>query len=563
MPLKAPVVPCPVETGGKGPPPDATEAISMEPAPQAAARSLIDARDPQAGPRWETISELVKDAASLYGDKQFLRCGDKTLTFSETDTRTDQLAQALIAQGVEPGDRVAIMMDNVADWPLSWFAAIKAGAITVPVNIRFGATDLAHVLKDSQAVLVLASPSCVRLASDVSSRIGHVCTVRTVRELEAGFGDLPVVGPDLAAHTDDTVNFQYTSGTTGFPKACMLSHDYWLRTAWMIAVHSGLRPDDVVLTAQSFSYMDPQWKAVMCLMGGVPLVVLPRFSASGFWHSVRQHQATLTYVLGSMPMLLYKQPPHSGDHDHVMRLVLCSGIPRDFHHAFEDRWGAAWREVYGSTESGLDLIMPPGEGAAVGSGAMGYPPAGKEVIVADEQQRPVQPGHIGEILVRGRPMMKGYWNNPDSTERALRGGWYHTGDLGRSVATGSVVHAGRLKDMIRRGGENIASAEVESVLEAHPAVLAAALVGIPDELFGELPKAFLRLRPGYRPTRATARSVLAHTRRHLAKFKVPAYVEFVDSFPMTPSARIQKRQLLRPGDDQRTGAFDAAADVWV
>ncbi|MFD7954809.1 class I adenylate-forming enzyme family protein [Streptomyces ardesiacus] len=535
----------------------------MEPAPQAPTQPVIDARRPEAGPRWETIGELIKDAALLHGDKEFLRCGDKTLSFSETDTRTDRLAQALIAQGVKPGDRVAVMMDNVADWPLSWFAAIKAGAITVPVNTRFGATDLAHVLKDSQAVLVLASPGCVPLARDVSGSIGHPCAVRTLRELEAGFGDRPVDGPGLSAHADDTVNFQYTSGTTGFPKACMLSHDYWLRTAWMIAVHSGLRPDDVVLTAQAFSYMDPQWKAVMCLMGGVPLVVLPRFSASGFWHSVRQHRATLTYVLGSMPMLLYKQPPHSGDRDHAMRLVLCSGIPRDLHHAFEDRWGAAWREVYGSTESGLDLIMPPGEEAAVGSGAMGYPPSGKEVLVADERQRPVQPGQIGEILVRGRPMMKGYWNNPDSTERAFRGGWYHTGDLGRAEAAGSVVHAGRLRDMIRRGGENIAAAEVESVLEAHPAVLAAALAGIPDELFGELPKAFLQLRPGYRPTTATARSVLAHTRRHLAKFKVPAYVEFVDSFPMTPSARIQKRQLLRPGDDQRTGAFDAAADAWA
>ena len=535
----------------------------MEPAPQALARPVIDVQRTEAGPRWETIAELVRDAALLHGDKEFLRCGDKTLSFSQTDARTDQLAQALLAQGIGPGDRVAIMMDNVSDWPLSWFAAIKAGAITVPVNTRFGATDLAHVLKDSQAVLVLASESCTRLARDVSVGIGHPCAVRTLRELEAALDDRLADGPSPSARTDDTVNFQYTSGTTGFPKACVLSHDYWLRTAWMIAGHSGLRPDDIVLTAQAFSYMDPQWKAVMCLMGGVPLVVLPRFSASGFWHSVRQHRATLTYVLGSMPMLLYKQPPHSDDRNHAMRLVLCSGIPRDLHRTFEVRWGSAWREVYGSTESGLDLITPPGDEATVGSAAMGYPPAGKEVIVADERQRPVQPGHIGEILVRGRPMMKGYWNDPDGTERVFRGGWYHTGDLGRAEEGGKVLHAGRLKDMIRRGGENIASAEVESVLEAHPAVMAAAVIGIPDELFGELPKAFLQLRAGCRPTSATARSVLAHTRRQLAKFKVPAYIAFVDSFPMTPSARIQKRQLLRPGGDQRTGAFDTAADAWA
>lgn len=535
----------------------------MKPAPQAVMESFFDARRPEAEPRWKTIGELVQDAALRHGDKEFLRCGNETLSFAETDTRTDQLAQALIDHGVEPGDRVAIMMDNVADWPLSWFAAIKAGAITVPVNARYGAADLAHVLKDSRAVLVLASESCKRLAREVSGGIGHPCAVRTPHELEAGSGGRSGTSPDLSAHTDDTVNFQYTSGTTGFPKACMLSHDYWLRTSWMIAVHAGLRADDVVLTAQAFSYVDPQWKAVMCLMGGIPLVVLPRFSASGFWHSVRQHQATVTYVLGSMPMLLYKQPPDSGDRDHAMRLVLCSGIPRDLHGAFEKRWGASWREVYGSTESGLDLIVPQDDETTVGSGAMGHPPVGKEVIVADERQHPVQRGQVGEILVRGRPMMTGYWNDPEGSERAFRGGWYHTGDLGCVDADGHVVHAGRLKDMIRRGGENIASAEVESVLEAHPAILAAAVVGIPDDLFGELPKAFVQLRSGYRPDAATARSVLAHTRRQLAKFKVPAYLEFVDSFPMTPSARIQKRQLLRPGGDQRSGAFDAAADTWV
>lgn len=535
----------------------------MEPAPQTLTEPVFNSRHRGEGPPWKTIGELVKDAASLHGDKEFLRCTDKTLSFAATDRHTDRLARALLEHGVRPGDRVAIMMNNVADWPLSWLAVIKAGAITVPVNARYAASDLAHVLKDSQAVLVLASEGCTQLAQEVSEGAKRPCTVRTLRELEASVTSCRLDGPDLSARADDTVNFQYTSGTTGFPKACMLSHEYWLRTAWMIAAHSDLRSDDIVLTAQAFSYMDPQWKAVMCLMGGVPLVVLERFSASGFWHSVRQHRATLTYVLGGMPMLMYKQAPHPSDREHAMRLVLCSGIPRELHRAFEERWGVPWREVYGSTESGLDLIVPPAAGFTVGSGAMGRPPAGKEITVADDQGHPLPPGQVGEILVRGKPLMKGYWNSPESTEHAFRGGWYHTGDLGHMDALGHVYHAGRLKDMVRRGGENIAPAEVESVLEAHPAVLGAAVVGISDELYGELPKAFLRLRPGCRPTTATARSILAHTRRELAKFKIPAYLEFVDSFPMTPSARVQKRQLLQPGRDQRSGAFDTAADSWA
>ncbi|MFE6286301.1 class I adenylate-forming enzyme family protein [Streptomyces sp. NPDC057877] len=520
----------------------------MEPAPRTLTRIA-------GAPPWATLTELLADAATRHGDKEFLRCADRTLGFREADVRTDRLARALTARGVRPGDRVAIMLDNGADWPLSWFAALKAGAVTVPVNTRYGEADLAHVLRDSGATLVVASDGCAPLVRG----LGHPRTVLTPPELQGAHPG----GPVPRAAPDDIVSLQYTSGTTGFPKACVLDHDYWLRTAWHMATGAGLRPDDVMLTAQAFSYVDPQWKAVMCLMTGIPLVVLPKFSASGFWPAVRRHRATVTYVLGGMPMLLHKQPPHPEDRNHRMRLVLCSGIPRPLHRTFEERWGAPWREVYGSTESGLDLIMPPGERTCVGTGALGHPPPGKEVVVADAHGAPVPPGQVGQILVRGRPLMKGYWRSPHGSDQVLRDGWYHTGDLGRRDAAGHVHHVGRLRDVIRRGGENIAPAEVESVLEAHPAVLSAAVIGIPDELFGELPKAFVRLRPGHHPTEATARSLLAHTRRQLARFKVPACLEFTESFPLTPSARVQKRRLLRPGPDQRSGTFDTAADTWA
>jgi acyl-CoA synthetase (AMP-forming)/AMP-acid ligase II len=231
-----------------------------------------------------------------------------------------------------------------------------------------------------------------------------------------------------------------------------------------------------------------------------------------------------------MPMLMFAQPPSPQDRQHVMRLVLCSGIVPDLHQRFEERWGA---------------------------------PPGKQVRIADEADGTVPDGETGQILIRGEPMMTGYWNHPDSTERAFRGGWYHTGDLGFRDAAGWIHHAGRLKDMIRRGGENISAAEVENVLALHPAVAAAALVPIPDELFGELPKVFIQLKPGYQPDTPTAVSVLDHARAKLARFKVPAYLEFVESFPMTPSARVQKRKLLESERDQRTGVFDVAANTWT
>ncbi|MEV0591897.1 AMP-binding protein [Nonomuraea cavernae] len=493
----------------------------------------------------DTIPDLLRYAARTYGRREFLRFPHTSLSFTETDERSDRLAGALAAKGVRPGDRVAVMMENVQEWPLSWLAILKAGAVTVPVNVRYRAADLEHVLRDSGAVATLTT----------SEHAAHIPgTVYDVRDLAAGRWS----PPEISLDRHDVANFQYTSGTTGFPKACMLTHDYWLRTARIVADRIGVRDDDVMLIAQAYSYMDPQWTMLLCLLGGIPQVVLPRFSASGFWPSVREHDATLTYVLGTMPMLMFKQPPHPLDRDNRMRLVLCSGIAPDLHAAFEERWGAPWRELYGSTESGADLLVAPEAAETVGTGAMGLPPPGKEVMIARPGSVPpeeVPDGRQGEIVVRGIPMMKGYWNHPEATAQAFQGGWYHTGDLGFRDDDGYVHHSGRIKDMVRRGGENISCAEVERVLGRHPAVLSAALVPIPDELFGELPKAFIQLRPGHAPDRDTAMSVIGLARERLARFKIPAYVEFVDEFSLTPSARIEKRHLLYPVRDQRAGAI--------
>ncbi|HEX6231896.1 MAG TPA: AMP-binding protein [Jiangellaceae bacterium] len=480
-----------------------------------------------------TVLELLQRGVAQYGGREFLRfpAESRSLTFAEADERSDRMAQSLIDRGVRPGDRVAVMLDNVPEWPLSWFAILKTGAIIVPINVRYRAADLDFVLTDSGASGVITSRSYASLVEETGGTVWPVDTLGDADRATA-----------VTARPSDIANFQYTSGTTGFPKACILTHEYWTDNAQVIADGVGLRANDVMSIAQAFSYLDPQWATLMCLVGGIPVVVLPRFSASGFWKSVREEGATLTYVLGTMPLLLYKQPPDPLDRDHRMRLVLCSGIQPDLHQALEDRWGALWRELYGSTESGLDLMVPAADTASVGTGALGQPPPGKEVKVLPD---------TGEIVVRGRPMMKGYWNYPD----VFGDGWYHTGDLGVVDEHGNIHHAGRLKDMVRRGGENISCAEVERVLTQHPAVLSAALVPIPDDLWGELPKAFIQLQPGHQPIKDTALSIADHARNRLAKFKVPEYIEFVDGFSLTPSARIEKHQLLQPERDQRANSW--------
>ena len=287
-------------------------------------------------PPWCTVGDLVREAAERSGGQEFLRFRGASLTFAAVHETSNRLAHVLVAHGIRPGDRVAIMLGNVPDWPLCWFAVLKAGAIAVPVNARYRESDLRFVLADSGAVLVLTSVEHAGLVRAAGAAVGTVREVWTVTELA---GELAGAPPgDLTAVQEPAAlaNFQYTSGTTGFPKACMLSHGYWLRTGWLTAIEAELRADDVMLIAQAFSYMDPQWASVMCLMGGRPLVVLPRFSASGFWTSAREHGATLTYVLGAMPMLMWAQPPRRLDRDNSVRLVLCSGIVPDLHRRFEE-----------------------------------------------------------------------------------------------------------------------------------------------------------------------------------------------------------------------------------
>lgn len=525
-----------------------------------------------------TLTALLAERTADSGDAEFLRFEDWSWTFGEIDTWTSRLAHRLIrVEGVKPGDRVAVMLPNVVQWPVFWLAALKAGAVVVPINSAYQRADLEFVLTDSGARVVVTDGDHLPLVRSVLDGDAALADVQVIDVAADGADSFPATAPDIEIDAGTLANLQYTSGTTGFPKACMLTHDYWVRNGWLCASATGLNADDVLLTAQPFSYMDPLWNVAAALTAGAPLVVLPRFSASGFFADVRRHRATFLYVLGSMPTLLLKQPPDPHDRDNDLRLVWCSAIPAALHADLEHRWGAPWRELYGMTESGFDMISPLDDVATVGTGAVGVPVPTKQVRVVDGDGAEVPDGEPGELAVRGRPMMLGYWNRPEETARVLRrgappgnegvvagGGWLHTGDLVVRGPDGSIRIVGRIKDMVRRGGENVASVEVEAALERDPSVVGAAVVPEPDEVLGEEVKVFVQLADGIPADRATAEAVIERAGTQLARFKVPRYVEFVDGFPRTPSERVSKPALreraattpgtvhdLRPGGRSR------------
>ena len=442
--------------------------------------------------------------------------GGRRLSYADVAERTRRLAAGLAERGVGPGDRVGVMLGNTPEMPLTWLALMRLGAAMVPLNPRYRRDDVAHVLTDAAVRLVVARPQHHELLTSYAAVVGP-------DELERpGAEDLPAPTPT----PETVVNVQYTSGTTGRPKGCLLDHAYWTTLGGsMLTEHPHLTSDDVLLTAQPFHYVDPQWNVVAALMAGAHLVVLDGFHPSTFWSKVREHEVTYFYCLASMPVLLLKMPPDAADRDHRVRAVQCSAIPPALHAALEERWGVPWTEAFGMTETGADIRVSAEEHAElVGSGSLGRPAAHREARI-DE---------AGQLWLRGPGMMQGYLGHPSPFDED---GWFPTGDLARTDESGRLYLAGRLKDMIRRSGENVAAVEVEEVLLAHPAVHLAAVIGVPDEVRGEEVAAYV-VAP-----EASAEELSTWCAERLAGFKVPSIWRFRDDLPLTASLRVEKAAL--------------------
>jgi len=269
------------------------------------------------------------------------------------------------------------------------------------------------------------------------------------------------------------------------------------------------------------------------------------------------------YVLGSMPfyLLKLKEKPEL-EQNHNLKFVYCSGILPQYHAIFEKRWNVPWREAYGMTESGADLVVPVEDAESVGSGAMGAPVSTKEARVVNDNGEELPIGEIGELVLRGEPMMLGYWKKPEPTQKFFKNGWAHTGDLVYKDEKGYFHWTGRLKDIIRRTGENISSVEVEGVLMEHTKIKLAAVVPVPDELRGEEVKAYIVLQESESQDTLSPEGIIEFARQKLAYFKVPRYIEYVDDLPRTPSERVEKHKLTAAKEDLRVGSYDAVNKKW-
>ncbi len=524
----------------------------------------------EAAPFAPSLGAFLDRSASRHGAAPLWRFLDapadlplREITYAGLADITRRVAAGLALRGVARGDRVGVMLPNIPAFPITWLALARLGAVMIPVNTGYTARELDYVLGDGGASHLVVHEDALPALLDLLAQrpVLDRDRIHVVGRAPAGMRDWhallqgdPVGSAGEAPGLDDLVNLQYTSGTTGFPKGCMLTHRYWLTLGRVAAGRGG--DVNVILAAQPFYYMDPQWLLLMAMHLGGRLVVAPRPSATRFMDWVRREG--VEYCI--FPQIILKQPESHDDAHTALKRVSIFGLRPDMHAALERRFGCIARESFGMTEIGSGLTTPPEAVEMVGSGTCGLPSPFREASIRDLEGRELGPGETGELWIRGPGILQGYWNKPQANADSFRdGGWFRTGDLFRRDERGFHYIVGRVKDMIRRSGENIAAREVEAVLLQLDEVQEAAVIGVPDRDRGQEVKACLVLKPGLTPRDLPAEAVFAHCAAQLARFKVPRFLEYRDALPKTPSQKVAKHLLLAERTDLREGAVDRLA----
>ena len=509
------------------------------------------------------VGDLLKQHAHLKPDQEALVFKDRRITYRAYDEQSDMVAQGLLDLKTVKGDRVGIYMSSCPEFLFIYMACAKIGAVAVPVSWRFTPQEIRFILEDAGISCLLMSSGFegqdfVHTLAQVRADLPGLKHVIMRDEAAEADGLIPyrelLKEPSEALQTaraafvpDDPVLFLYTSGTTGVPKAAMLSHRNLVSYARGMLKSSGCVEGDTVLLNVPLNHVGGAVMAVMaCLSLGNKLVLMDAFNPEETLKVIMDEKVK---VIGQVPAqyILELLNPAVDKYDlSSVKIPIVSGqaCPSDLITRIKERMGILPVNAYGLTEvSGAITFTSPEQGIEILKTTVGKPMDEVELAIMDEHGRILPAGSVGEIAVRGGPVMSGYWNRPDENAKVFdTQGFLHTGDMGRLDEDGNLIMVARKKEMYIRGGENVYPPEVEEALMQHPGVFLAAVVGRPDPVMGEVGRAYIIPAPGVKPA---AEEIQEFLKQRLARFKIPTDVIFVDQLPLTPLGKVKKLELYR------------------
>jgi crotonobetaine/carnitine-CoA ligase len=505
-----------------------------------------------------TLPAMLLRQAERHGDKPLVSAGDVRWTYAEATAAAAQVAATLSAAGIGAGDRVAIICSNRVELLGLLLGCGWLGAVAVPINVASRGPQLQHVLSNSGArLLVLEADFAENLAMLEPGKLAveAIWTIGSPGDLR--FGDIvpmamPLGGERIPAATpkpSDLWMILYTSGTTGPSKGVCCPHAQYFWWGVNSAALLEVQRDDILCSSLPLFHTNAINTFFQALLTGASVCYEKRFSASGFYSALARHRATVTYVLGAMVPILLSRPGAAEERDHATRIALAPGVPAQFHAEFTRRTGIRLVDGWGSTETNFVLGTT---AAHLQPGLMGPVFEGFDARVVDDQDEAVPDGTAGELIVRADDpfaFATGYFGTPEKTVEAWRNLWFHTGDRVVRQPDGYFRFVDRLKDAIRRRGENISSFEVEQVLLSHPAIANAAVFPVPSPLGEDEVMAALILHPGVKLMPA---DLIAYCAPRLPYFALPRYLEFATELPMTENGKVQKYKLRERGITQQT-----------
>ncbi len=480
------------------------------------------------------VGSLIRMAARHFGDAPCLTAEGRTVSFAELDLATDRVGSAMLGAGLQPGDRVAVLLPNGIEGLVVYYALAKAGLVRVPLNHRETPDEWRYKLADSGCRGLVHSGNSVDGPDLVHSW--------DPAWLEATAWSGEARPCDVARDVEAPYRLGYTGGTTGQPKGAVLTmrSEHAELAHFLLDLLPGIGPGDVMLHAAPVIHASGAF-FLPHLVRGAHNVVMTTWDPSTYLEDLQRTNATASFLVPTMIAMVVDEPGADSLSVPALRRLCWGASPMapSVAERAQQVFGQVLAQTYGQAEAPMAItVLQPNEHDRVGSAGRAYTLV--EVRVVDEEDREVPTGQTGEVVTRGQHVMSGYWNRPEATASALRGGWLHTGDIGRIDGDGYLYLVDRRNDMIISGGSNVYPREIEDVLTAHPAVREAAVVGLPDERWGETVHAVVALRPG---SQATTDELLAFAAERVAGFKRPRTIAVWDSLPKSPANKILRREV--------------------